>query len=88
MLTVLGIDKDGFGKVLFIKPFEGVSYVDQVSYVSFLHTTWRFKRIFVDASSHAVVDSLRAHHLPVQPISFSLQGKMELYSRLKAAIFH
>ncbi len=38
---------------------------------------WHFRRIFVD--------ELRARGLPVEPVSFSLQGKVELHSRLKAA---
>lgn len=39
----------------------------------------------MDASAHAVVDSLRERGLSVEDVSFSLQGKIELHSRLKSA---
>ena len=69
-----------------LKTFEGASYVDQAAYVGWLHGLWRFRRIYSDASAHAVNDLLRSKSLPVEPVTFSLQGKVELYSRLKAAL--
>src|SRR5207253_102723 len=51
-----------------------------------LHGLWRFRRIYSDASAHAVNDLLRAKSIPVEPVSFSLQGKVELYGRLKATL--
>ncbi len=86
VITVIAESKDGQGQVLWLKEFEDMSYVDQCAYVSYLHSEWKFKWIFVDQSAHAVVDSLRAYRLPIKPISFSLQGKIELYGRLKAAM--
>lgn len=86
VLTVLGVDASGHGLVLWLKVFEGASYVDQAAYVAWLHGLWRFRRIYSDASAHAVNDLLRANSLPVEPVSFSLQSKVELYSRLKAAL--
>jgi hypothetical protein len=86
VLTVLGVDPSGRGRVLWLKVFEGASYVDQAAYVEWLHGLWRFRRIYSDASAHAVNDLLRAKALPVEPVSFSLQSKVELYSRLKAAL--
>src|SRR5439155_2932242 len=86
VLTVLGVDPSGVGRVLWLKTFEGASYVDQAAYVGWLHGLWRFRRIYSDASAHAVNDLLRSKSLPVEPVTFSLQGKVELYSRLKAAL--
>jgi len=86
VLTVLGVDPAGVGRVLWLKSFEGASYVDQAAYVGWLHGLWRFRRIFSDASAHAVNDLLRSKSLPVEPVTFSLQGKVELYSRLMAAL--
>ncbi len=86
VLTVVGVDASGHGRVLWLKTFEGTSYVDQVAYVAWLHGLWRFRRIYSDASAHAVNDLLRAKGLPVEPVTFSLPSKVELYSRLKAAL--
>ncbi len=86
VLTVVGIDHEGRGKVLWLKPFEGTDYVQQAAYVAWLHGLWRFKRIHADASNHAVVDALRAKSLPVDPVAFTAPSKAELYGRLKAAM--
>ncbi len=85
VVTVLGVDSEGLGRVLGLRAFEGVPYNEQVAYVVWLHGEWGFRRIYVDASAHALVDELRARGLPVDAVSFSLQGKVELHSRLKAA---
>ncbi len=84
-LTILGADEEGLGRVLGVRAFEGVPYNEQLATVVWLHCEWHFRRIYVDASAHALVDELRARGLPVEAISFSLQGKVELHSRLKAA---
>ena len=85
VLTIIA-EKDGNAIVLWLKEFEDVSYVDQCSYVANLYADWRFKQIFVDKSSFHVVDALLALRLPVTAISFSMQGKIELYGRLKASM--
>lgn len=86
VLTVVGVGADGRGRVLWLKSFEGTSYVDQAAYVGWLHGLWRFRRIYSDASAHAVNDLLRSKSLPVTPVPFSAPSKVELYSRLKAAL--
>ena len=84
--VMLTFDRDGRGKVLWLKAFEGTDYVQQASYVAWLHDLWRFKRIHADASNHAVVDALRSKGLPVDPVAFTAPSKAELYGRLKAAL--
>ncbi|MEE9197606.1 MAG: hypothetical protein V3U45_05640 [bacterium] len=86
VLTVVGIDEEGRGRVLWIRPFEGTDYVQQASYVAWLHGLWHFRRIHADASNHAVVDALKAKSLPVNPVAFTAPSKAELYGRLKAAM--
>ncbi len=86
VLTVVGIDREGHGRVLWIKTFEGTSYVDQANYVAWLDKQWGFSRIFSDASAFATNDMLASRGLPVEPVVFSQPGKVELYSRLKAAM--
>ncbi len=86
VLTVVGIDKEGRGRVLWLKAFEGTDYVEQAAYVAWLHGLWHFKRILADASNHAVVDTLRAKSLPVDPVAFTAPSKAEMYGRLKAAM--
>ncbi len=86
VLTVVGIDNEGRVKVLWLKAFAGTDYVQQAAYVTWLHGLWRFRRIHADASNHAVVDALRAKSLPLDAVPFSLPGKVELFSRLKAAM--
>ena len=84
VITILGITED-HGRVLWIRAFEGVPYDKQVAYMLWLHSNWRFRKVYVDASAHAIVDSLTAKMLPVEAVSFSMQGKVELHSRLKSA---
>jgi hypothetical protein len=86
VLTVLGANRKDSGKVLWIKSFEGTSYVDQIRYVEWLHRQWHFLRIYSDASAHAVNDELKSESLPVEPVKFSAAQKVELYGRLKAAL--
>ena len=86
VLTVVGIDKEGRGRVLWLKAFEGTDYVEQAAYLAWLHGLWNFKRIHADASNHAVVDALRAKALPVNPVVFTAPSKAELYGRLKASL--
>jgi hypothetical protein len=86
VLTVVGIDREGHGRVLWLKTFEGTSYVEQANYVSWLNDQWRFVRVYSDATAFAVNDALTAHGVPIEPIQFSQQGKVELYARLKAAM--
>ncbi len=85
VVTVLGVDGEGLGRVLGVRASEGVPYNEQVGYMQWLDSEWRFRKIYVDASAHALVDELRARGLPVEAVSFSLQGKVELHGRLKAA---
>ncbi|MEE9593453.1 MAG: hypothetical protein V3W28_07725, partial [Thermoplasmata archaeon] len=86
VLTVVGVDSDGRGRVLWLKPFAGTDYVQQAAYVAWLHGLWHFRRIHADASNHAVVDALKAKSLPVDPVVFTAPSKAELYGRLKAAM--
>jgi hypothetical protein len=86
VLTVLGVDGEGRGRVLWLKTFEGTDYVAQARYVAWLHGLWRFRRIHADASNHAVVDALRAKGLPVDAVAFTAPSKAELYGRLKASM--
>ncbi len=86
VLTVVGMDGEGLGKVLWLKAFEGTDYVQQAAYVAWLHGLWGFRRIHADASNHAVVDALKAKALPVDPVVFTAPSKAELYGRLKAAL--
>ncbi|MEE9237185.1 MAG: hypothetical protein V3U52_05300 [Thermoplasmata archaeon] len=85
VLTVVGLEEER-GRVLWIKPFEGTDYVQQASYVEWLHGLWHFNRIHADASNHAVVDLLKAKDLPVDPVPFTAPSKAEMYGRLKAAM--
>ncbi len=86
VLTVVGVDEEGLGRVLWLKAFEGTDYVQQAAYVAWLHGLWHFRRIHADASNHAVVDALKAKGLPVDPVVFTAPSKAELYGRLKAAM--
>lgn len=86
VLTVVGVDTEGQGKVLWIRSFEGVDYVQQAAYVAWLHGLWSFRRIFSDASNHAVNDLLRSRSLPVEPVVFTVPSKVELFGRLKNAM--
>lgn len=86
VFTVLGIDRDGHGKVLWIKAMDGVDYVSQAAYVEWLHGRWGFTRIFADASNHAVVDLLVSKSLPVEPVQFTAPSKVDLFGRLKSAM--
>ena len=86
VLTVVGIDEEGLGKILWIKVFEATDYMQQASYITWLHGLWRFRKIFSDASNHATNDNLISKGLPVEPVNFTVPTKVELYSRLKAAL--
>jgi hypothetical protein len=86
VLTVLGVNRENHGKVLWIKSFEGISYVDQVEYVQWLHRQWQFRRISSDASAHATNDMLRRKMLPVDSVKFTTGRKVEMYGRLKSAL--
>lgn len=86
VVTVVGVDEEGgVGKVLWIRAMQDISYTEQLSYLNWLDSEWRFRRVYVDASAHAIVDALISQGLSVEDVSFSLQGKIELHGRLKSA---
>ncbi len=83
VLTVVGADGEGNGRVLWVKAFDGVDYVTQASYIAWLHGVWHFARVFSDASNNAVNDLLKTTGVPTDPIEFTAPGKVELFGRLK-----
>jgi hypothetical protein len=86
VLTIVGVDQEGHGGVLWIKSFDGVDYTVQADYVGWLDRTWRFTRIYSDASNHAENDLLRAKGVSVESVNFTVGSKIELFGRLKNAM--
>lgn len=86
VLTIVGVDEEGHGRVLWIRTFEGEDYVSQANYVTWLDSLWNFAVVSSDASNHAVNDLLRSKGLGVDAVNFTVPSKVELFGRLKNAL--
>jgi hypothetical protein len=63
---------------------KGKSIDWQVGEIKKLHESWKFKQVVVDATAvgAGIVDPLVNANLPIEPISFSIKTKQDLYFNL------
>jgi phage FluMu gp28-like protein len=72
-------------KVVHIQSTSKKPLTDSMGRIQELHNNFRFDKIFIDESGlgGGSVDFLKERNLPIEPVTFTLKNKEELYKNLK-----